>query len=187
MTLKAYLDNIKAKTGKTPEDFRALAQQKGLVESSEIFAWLKAECGLGHGHARAIVHVIESSAAPTVSRADQVAAHFAGGKSGWRKPYDQLMAKITQFGADIQVAPTKSYLSLLRGGKKFAVVEPATPERLDIGLKLKGIPPAGRLEAAGAWNGMVTHRVRISHPQQIDAELIGWLRQAYSAAQGGNP
>ena len=41
MTLKAYLDNIEAKTGKTPADFRALAQKKGLVKTSELLAWLK--------------------------------------------------------------------------------------------------------------------------------------------------
>jgi hypothetical protein len=28
MTYKAYIDNIKAKTGKTPEDFRKLAKKK---------------------------------------------------------------------------------------------------------------------------------------------------------------
>ena len=184
MTLKAYLDNIKAQTGKTPEDFRALAQREGLVKSSEIVAWLKAEFGLGHGHARAIVHVLESSAAPKTSPDDKIAAHFAGGKAGWRKPYDQLLAKIGKFGADIRVAPTTSYLSLVRAGKKFAIVEPATPERLDIGLKLKGVPPAGRLEAAGTWNSMVTHRVRVNDPRQIDAQLLAWFKQAYQLAQG---
>ena len=182
MTLQAYLDNIKAKTGKTPKDFQALARQKGLVKRSEIVAWLKAEFGLGHGHANAIAHVLESAAAPKVSRADKIAEHFAGKKSAWRKPYDGLMARVGRFGADIQVSPTNSYLSLLRGGKKFAILEPATPERLDIGIKLKGVAPAGRLEAAGAWNNMVTHRVRVSDPKQIDPELLAWLKQAYEAA-----
>ena len=181
MTLQAYLDNIKAKTGKTPKDFQALARQKGLVKRSEIVAWLKTDFGLGHGHANAIAHVLESAEAPKVSREDRIAAHFAGKKSAWRKTYDSLMAKVGRFGADIQVSPTKSYLSLLRGGKKFAILEPATPERFDIGIKLKDVAPAGRLEAAGAWNAMVTHRVRVSDPKEIDSELLAWLKQAYEA------
>jgi hypothetical protein len=37
----------------------------------------------------------------------------------------------------------------------------------------------GRFEEAGAWNAMVTHRVRITDPKQIDAEVINWLKQAY--------
>ena len=62
------------------------------------------------------------------------------------------------------------------------IVEPATPERFDIGLKLKGVAPAGRLEPAGAWNAMVTHRVRVSDPKQIDAQVLAWLKLAYTAA-----
>ena len=58
MTFQAYIDNIKAKTGKTPEDFRKLAEKEGLlkpgVKAGAIVAWLKQDFGLGHGHAMAI-------------------------------------------------------------------------------------------------------------------------------------
>jgi Domain of unknown function (DUF4287) len=58
MTFQAYLDNIFAKTGKTPDDFKAMAQENGLTKYAELIAWLKSDFGLGLGHARAIVHVI---------------------------------------------------------------------------------------------------------------------------------
>jgi hypothetical protein len=58
MTFQAYIDNIKTKTGKTPEDFRELAEKRGLlapgVKAGEIVAWLKQDFELGHGHAMAI-------------------------------------------------------------------------------------------------------------------------------------
>jgi hypothetical protein len=58
MTFQAYIDNIKAKTGKTPEEFKKLAEKKGLLQSGVkagvIVAWLKEDFGLGHGHAMAI-------------------------------------------------------------------------------------------------------------------------------------
>ncbi|MGD0752286.1 MAG: DUF5655 domain-containing protein, partial [Anaerolineales bacterium] len=57
-----------------------------------------------------------------------------------------------------------------------------TAEHMDIGIKLKGMKPTERFEAAGAWNSMVTHRVRISDLDQIDAEVLAWLKQAYEAA-----
>lgn len=60
MTYKAYIDNIKAKTGKTPEDFRRLAEKKGLVKYGELLKWLKSDCGLGHGHANAIILYIRN-------------------------------------------------------------------------------------------------------------------------------
>jgi len=182
MSFQAYLDNIKARTGKTAEDFRILAAKKGLVKHGEIIAWLKSDFGLGHGHANAIVLVIMQHGKKQVSTDDAIAAHFAGNKAKWRKAYDALTAKIARFGADIEVSPVKSYISLLRGNKKFGIVQVSAAERIDIGIKLKGVAPAGRLEAAGSWNAMVTHRVRITDPKQIDKEMLAWLKQAYDAA-----
>jgi len=63
MSFQAYLDNIKAKTGKTVDDFKKLAEKKGFlqkgklhpaVKATEITNWLKADFELGHGHAMAM-------------------------------------------------------------------------------------------------------------------------------------
>ncbi len=58
MSFQAYLDNIKARTGKSAAEFKKLAGQKGLlkpeVRAGEIVAWLKKDFDLGHGHAMAI-------------------------------------------------------------------------------------------------------------------------------------
>jgi hypothetical protein len=65
MSFQAYLDNIEAKTGKTPNEFIAMAQEKGFgpdTKAGEIVAWLKDDFGLGHGHAMAMVHVIKNGA-----------------------------------------------------------------------------------------------------------------------------
>ncbi len=67
MSFQAYIDNIHAKTGKTPEEFLKLAQEKGLFEPSvkvmQIVDWLKADFGLGHGHAMAIVQTFKNAGA----------------------------------------------------------------------------------------------------------------------------
>ena len=62
MTFKAYLDNIQAKTGKSPEDLLAMATKRGFVKDgnvvakhAELLKWLKSDIGLGHGHATAII------------------------------------------------------------------------------------------------------------------------------------
>ena len=96
-SFQSYLDNIKAKTGKTAEDFRLLAAEKGLVKNSEIVAWLKAEFALGHGHANAIAHVIQAHGKEAVGTEQAVAAHFAGKKAAWRKPYADCHRKCRCF------------------------------------------------------------------------------------------
>jgi hypothetical protein len=62
MSFQAYLDNIEMKTGKTPNEFIALAKSKGFnadTKTGEIVAWLKEEYELGHGHAMALAQVIK--------------------------------------------------------------------------------------------------------------------------------
>lgn len=59
MTYKAYIDNIKAKTGKDPGYYLREAKRKGLVKHGELLAWLKSDCGLGHGHANSIILYIQ--------------------------------------------------------------------------------------------------------------------------------
>jgi hypothetical protein len=66
MSFQAYLDNIEEKTGLTPRQFIELAAQKGFddpsVKAGTIVEWLKADYGLGRGHAMALVHVIKHGA-----------------------------------------------------------------------------------------------------------------------------
>jgi len=63
MTFQAYLDNIEAKTGKTPADFKKLAKKQGLlqagVKAGQIVAWLKKDFGLVRGHSMAIYAVLK--------------------------------------------------------------------------------------------------------------------------------
>lgn len=68
MTFQAYLTNIEAKTGKSPGDFRVLAEKKGFTQDGKLVAgvkagaivkWLKEEFQLGHGHAMAIYALLK--------------------------------------------------------------------------------------------------------------------------------
>lgn len=65
MSFQAYLDTIEEKTGKTPNEFIAMATAKGFdadTKAGEILAWLKDDFGLGRGHGMALVHVIKNGA-----------------------------------------------------------------------------------------------------------------------------
>lgn len=68
MSFQAYIDNIQSKTGKGPEDFKKLAEEKGFVQggkiapgvkATEITNWLKQDFELGHGHAMAVYALLK--------------------------------------------------------------------------------------------------------------------------------
>jgi hypothetical protein len=89
------------------------------------------------------------------------------------------MAAVRTFG-DFEEAPKKTYLSLRRK-KQFAMVGPATNTRVEVGLNMKGVPATERLveEPPGR---MCQYKVRLTSADEVDADLIGWLRQAYDQA-----
>ena len=181
MSFQAYLDTIKQKTGLDADDIRRIAAEKGLAKHADISAWAKGELGLGHGHTQAIAALLLKSEAMAAPLDEKVAKHFTGKKAPWRAAYDGLEARVKAFGDDAGISPVASYINLTRAGRKFGIVAVGV-DRMDVGIKLKGFDPGVRLEAAGTWNDMVTHRVRVGEGNQVDDELLGWLRAAYDAA-----
>jgi len=110
---------------------------------------------------------------------DPIDAQYAGPKAALRPIFDRLAQAARQLGDDVELSPRKTYVALARK-KQFAVVAPSTSTRVDLGLRLKGRPASGRLaEAGGFGSGSVTHKVELTSPDQVDEELIGWLRAAY--------
>ena len=181
MTFQAYLDAIKAKTGLDPADLRRLANDKGILDAkaSVVLAWLKEDFDLGSGHGMAIFSTFTQRPAES----DRVDKQFAGAKAHWRPVVEKLIATLAEHGP-VGTAPTDTYISLLKGTAKFGIVA-MTADRLDVGIKLRdatALATSPRVEPSGSWNSMVTHRVRVTDPAQIDAELLGWLRAAYDAA-----
>jgi hypothetical protein len=175
------IEGLQEKTGKSLEGWRKLLAAGPPRKHGEIVAWLKAEHGVTHGFANLIAHKHLASDAASLDSADLVAAQYAGAKAVLRPIYEALVASISGFGGDVELAPKKGYVSVRRK-KQFATLHPSTATRFDVGLQLRGEPPRGRLEVAGAWNAMVSHRVRLESLAEVDAELVAWLRRAYEAA-----
>lgn len=182
-SLETYIKSVEAKTGKPVATVITETRAKQFAKVGEAVTWLKAQYDLGHGHASYVAQRALNENKFTAPSADKLGDHFKGDKEKWRKPYEALATKIEKFGADVKLSPNRTYVNLQRGEKKFGIVQISSAERMDIGIKLKGAAPTERVEAAGSWNAMVTHRVRISEAKQIDKELLDWLRRAYDAAQ----
>lgn len=177
---QSMVRNLEEKTGKPIDKWRALVEKSGLAKHGEIVKMLKAEHGVTHGYANLIAHEARGSAAIHADAGDLVAAQYAG-KESLRPIYDRIAKVVAGFGGDVELAPKKAYVSLRRG-KQFGLVQPSTRTRVDVGIQLKGVAPTERLAASGSFNAMVSHRVRIAEVGEVDDELVGWLREAYEAA-----
>jgi len=177
----AMIQNLEKQTGTSMNEWVDRVLKSGLTKHGEIVKWLKSDHGVTHGYANLIAHSALRSDASHSEGDDLIDAAFAGDKAALRPIYDRIVEACRGFGAGLEIAPKKGYVSLRRS-RQFALVQPSTRTRVDVGLALKGSPPAGRLEASGSWNAMVSHRVRVGSVDEVDAELLGWLRAAFDAA-----
>ncbi len=96
--------------------------------------------------------------------------------------YKKLLSIVESFGKDVTISPKKSSVSVIRK-KQFALIQPSTKTRIDLGLKIKDKPTTDRIENSGPFGTMCTHRVKLSEVSQIDDELKEWLKEAYLKAE----
>lgn len=180
--LETQLRNIQTRTGLSLDALFARLRDSGLVKHGELRDFLKQALGMGHGDANTLVHAFlanQASTAGPVESADVIADLYAGKKAGLRPIHEALMAGIAAFGS-FELAPKKAYVSLRRK-KQFAMFGPATMTRVDLGLNMKDVPANERL-VAQAPGGMCQYQVRLTAPEQVDAELLAWIRIAYDQA-----
>ena len=171
------LKNIETTTGKNLDQWTAIIKKSGFTKHGELVNFLKNEHGLGHGNANMLVHYANKSAAGFENDDDLIEQQYKG-KEDLRKIYEYLIREIKKFGSDIELSPKKAYVSLRRK-KQFAIIQPSTKSRMDIGLNLKNVEPSGALEAGGSWNAMCTHRIKIEKEKDVDARVLRWIKEAY--------
>ena len=175
----SMVKNIEAATGQKISEWIARARASGFGKHGEIVKWLKEKHGMGHGYANYIAKM--AIAADGGSDESLVSAQYAGKKAALFPVYEALLKVVRSLGGDVEIAPKKNNVSIRRS-KQFALLQPSTATRLDVGLILKGVKSTDRLEASGSFNAMFTHRVRVNSVRDIDKDLKAWLKQAYAEA-----
>lgn len=180
--INAIIANMKEKTGRSLEEWEAVARKNGPATARELRSWLKAEQGLGHV-AAGIVADAALGLDRYVAYDDPDAllnALFSEVNEPLRPLYDRLVRAGRKLGKDVRVVVCKTYVGLSRT-RQFAVLKPMASKRIDLGLALPGAEVGGRLESAGGLgtSDRITHRVRVRTLKEADAEVTALLRQAY--------
>lgn len=169
--------NLEATTGRSLGEWVDLARATGLEKHGAIVAHLKSDHGLKHGYANLIALTLLRDGEPEGEAL--VDAQYTG-KENLRPVYEAIVAAVTAFGDDVELAPKKTGVSL-RCAKQFALITPATRNRVDLGINIRDVESSERLAEVG---GMCTHRVAVTDVSEVDQQLVGWLRTAYEQAGG---
>lgn len=182
---ETQMRNIQARTGKSLDELAALIHDSGLTKHGEIRSMLMQQLGLGYGDATMLVHYVMKSDGASAAREKGLSGDavldeiYSGAKANLRPIHNRLMESINTFG-EFEVAPKKGYVSLRRK-RQFAMIGPATNTRIEVGINYKNFDPHERLIVQPAGS-MCNVKVRLTDVDQVDDELVGWIKTAFEHA-----
>lgn len=172
---QTMIDNLPEKTGKSLAEWQGVVKASGAVKHGEMMKLLKGEHGVTHGFANLIAQKCTGN---LDVGADDLVANQYKGKEALKPIHDAIVDYVKTLGGDVEIAPKKTSVSLRRS-KQFALIQPSTKTRVDLGINLKGEPAQGRLET---MSGMCTHKVKLMGVDGFDDEVKGWIAEAYARA-----
>jgi hypothetical protein len=172
-------DSLEQTTGRSVDEWLATVDGLGLQRHGEILAALKRDHGLSHGYANMLALVATGYGQQGAD--ELVAGLFAGPRADLRPIYDRVLDVVGDLGDDVEIAPKKSMVSFRRG-KQFACFTPMSAKRVDLGVNLRGSladEAVGVERLKPTPGGMASHVFAVTSPDDIDDEVVGWIRRAY--------
>ena len=181
--VQTQLANIQKKTGMSLKELSDFIKKSGLSKHGEIRDMLKEKLELGHGDANSLVHAVFESdgtrAAEGKSEDAVLDEIYSGAKAGFRTIHEKLVKEISRLG-EFEVVPKKGYVSLRRK-KQFAMIGPKTNTRFEVGINAKDFKKNTRL-LEQPKGSMCNYIVNVTNAQEVDSELIAWIKSAYEGA-----
>ena len=178
--MQTMIDNLHKNTGKSLDQWIAIVKSQNFEKHGQIITFLKEQHKFTHGFANLVAHKANTSDAASIENQNDLITTQYQGKEHFISIYDKLISEIQSFGNDIVIAPKKNYVSLRRK-KQFAILNPATKTRFEIGINLKGHESKGKLLSEKP-NAMCSHKINVTELQDIDKEVLEWIKAAYDNA-----
>lgn len=176
--LQTMIDNMPGKTGKSLEEWKIILKEKSFAKYGEGVKYLKIEHKVTHGFANTIVTLSKEES----TTSEELVDSQYKGKDLLLPIYEKIIEAVINFGSDVEIVPKKANVSL-KTKKQFALIQPSTKSRIDLGIKIKDTAPKGRLETSGPFGTMCTHRIQLTDVSEIDEEVIAYLQEAYDKSK----
>lgn len=175
---------LRSRTGQDVTAWNRRVAEAGLPDEQALRAWLDGQGVTGYGQA---LLVWERFGYPDflTAEADELIAGQYSDRPQLRPMFDAVLAALPAVGP-ATVQARKTMVSLVTPRRTFAVIQATTKSRVDLGLRLEHERPGGRLLAARDL-GAATVRIPLTRPEDVDAEVLGWLRRAYQENAAPSP
>lgn len=171
-------DMLEKRTGQTVDAWNARIREHGFTDEQTLRSWLTEQGVTGYPQG---LLVMEQFGYPDflVASSDELIDGQYRDRPALRPIADAILVRVAGLG-EVTIQTRKTYISLVTPRRTFAVIQPTTRTRVDLGLRLAGQALDGRIESASSMgSGQVTVRIGLTAVEQVDDEVEGWLRRAY--------
>lgn len=167
---------LEKQSGLQVDHWNRRISRKRFADEQSLRAWLTKEGVTGYAQTLLVMERFGYPAFVTTSAEDLISAQYAD-RIRLRPIYDELVSAASGFG-EVIIQARKTYVSLVSPRRTFARVQPTTKSRVDLGLRLDGLKPGGRLKPSTIHETMRL-QIGIASRDEVDAEVIAWMKKAY--------
>ena len=167
---------LEERTGEDVDTWDQRIKAEGFTHEQELRAWLSAQGVTGYAQS---LLVMERFGYPDflLASADELIQGQYADRPQLRPIFEAIIDAAAGLG-EVIVQTRKTYVSLMSPRRTFARVQPTTKNRVDLGLRLEGQKPGGRLHPSKIHESMPV-QISLTTPDEVDTEVLGWLQQAY--------
>ena len=167
---------LEESTGQNLKTWNQRVKRQRFEDEQSLRTWLRGQGVTGYAQS---LLVMERFGYPDFlsASAEQLIENQYADRPQLRPIFDALVEAATDFG-EVTIQARKTYVSLVSPRRTFARIQPTTKSRLDLGLRLNGQKPGGRLQPSSIHETMKL-QISLTTPEQLDAEVLRWLRKAY--------
>jgi hypothetical protein len=153
---------------------------RAAADEASLRSWLADRDVTGYPQMLLVMETFGYPAFMLASADELIEAQYSD-RPALRPILDAVVAAAASLG-EVDVQARKTYTTLLTPRRTFAAVRPTTRVRVDLGLRIDGVSPAGRLlDGSTTAGGGINLRVPLSSIDDLDDEVIDLLGRAYQA------
>jgi hypothetical protein len=167
---------LEKQTGEGLEHWNRRVRNEKFKDEKTMRAWLKEQGVTGYAENLLVMERFGYPDFLTASADELIEGQYAD-RPHLQPIYDAIVKAAMEIGA-VTIQARKTYVSLLTPRRTFARVQPTTKNRVDVGLRIEGQKPSGRLQPSKIHETMKL-QISLTSIEEIDAEVLSWLRRAY--------
>jgi len=167
---------LEERTGEDLATWNKRIEGEPLDDEASLRAWLARQGVTGYAQSLLVMERFGYPDFFLASADDLVEGQYAD-RPHLRPIYDTIIVAAAGLG-EVIIQARKTYVSLVTPRRTFARVQPTTRNRVDLGLRLEGQQPGGRLQPSRIQESMRV-QIGLASPEEVDGEVLSWLKRAY--------